>query len=157
MYWKKIPKTTEKQYISGYEALNIPNEKGDVADWHPRTYLSSIEPYDYIKTYKLDEIVGNTGIAKANITFPSKAEVYIANYVRAIIDIIISSDKDIEIKSILGCKNDFLTDEEGEELFKELIGILKKNHKKKDKIIMFLKYEYPKQFYEYKKGEKWKS
>ena len=120
MYWQKIPKTSEKIYISGYEALNIPNENGDIADWHPRTYLSSQNPNEYIKTYKLDETIGNVGIKNKTINFPYKAEVYIANFVRAIIDIIIFSERDIEIKSLYGCRNDFLTDKEEKELLKNL-------------------------------------
>lgn len=150
MYWKKIPKTNIYNYISGYEALNIPNENGDVADWHPETYLSSKNPNEYIKTYKLDETIGTIGIENKIITFPNKSEVYIANFIRSIIDIIIFSERDIEIKSIFGCKNDFLTDQESYELFEKLIELLEKRHKKSDKIIMFLKNEYPKKYYEYK-------
>ena len=157
MYWQKIPKTSEKKYISGYEALNIPNETGNVGDWHPRTYLSSHNPNEDIRTYELDETIGNIGINYKIINFPYKAKVYIANYVRAIIDIIIFSERDIEIKSLFGCKNDFLTDKEEEELFEQLIEILKKGHKKSDKIIMFLENEYPKKFYEYKGSEKWRN
>lgn len=157
MYWQKFPKTSKKNYISGYEALNIPNENGDIADWHPRTYLSSQNPNEYIKTYKLDETIGNVGIKNKTINFPYKAEVYIANFVRAIIDIIIFSERDIEIKSLYGCRNDFLTDKEEKELFEELIEILKKGHKKSEKIVMFLENEYPRKFLEYKGSEKWRN
>lgn len=39
---KIIPKTSENNYISGWEALNIPNEKGDVADWTLEHIFSQI-------------------------------------------------------------------------------------------------------------------
>lgn len=157
MYWKNFPKTTEKKYISGYEALNIPDGTGNVADWHPRTYLSSINPDAVIKTYELDETIGNVGINYKAINFPYKAKVHIANYVRAIIDLIIFSERDIEIKALYGCRHDFLTDKEEIELFEQLIEIIKKGHEKSDKIVMFLENEYPKKFYEYKRSDKWRT
>ena len=48
-----------KEYISGWEALNIPNEKGLVADWHPLCFLNN---KDDIKKYKYNKILGNKGI-----------------------------------------------------------------------------------------------
>lgn len=154
MLWKKIPYTNEMEYISGWEALNIPDENRNVADWHPRTYLTTNNPNEYIKTYKLDETVGNIGIKKINITFPEKAKVYMADFTRAIIDIILFSERDIQIKNLFGCKNDLLTDEESSELFNRLISILEKKHKRSDKIIFFLENEFPRRFYKYKRGEK---
>lgn len=137
MFWKLTPETDEENYISCYEALNIPNGKGNIADWYPRTYLSSPNPNDFIKTYKLGKTIGNEGITKQKITFPTKAEVYIADYVWAIIDIIIFSEREIEIKAIWGCREDFLTESEIKELFNRLVTILEKGHEKSKKIKFF--------------------
>jgi hypothetical protein len=49
---KKIPNTDERHYISGWEALNIPDENGNTADWHPTTYLYSNSVNDTIKLYE---------------------------------------------------------------------------------------------------------
>lgn len=37
MKYKKIPKTSETLYISGWEALNTSGKTG-FADWHPLSY-----------------------------------------------------------------------------------------------------------------------
>ena len=39
LYERIIPKTSSTSYISGWEALNIPDENRNTADWHPRTYF----------------------------------------------------------------------------------------------------------------------
>ena len=61
---KKIPNTNERHYISGWEALNIPDENGNTADWHPTTYLYSNSVNDTIKLYNTNDILKNRGSSK---------------------------------------------------------------------------------------------
>ena len=51
----------ETDYISGWEALNIPTENGLIADWHPLHYFNKKQD---IKKYSFNEILGNSGIKK---------------------------------------------------------------------------------------------
>ncbi len=51
----------ETDYISGWEALNIPSENGLIADWHPLYYFNKKQD---IKKYSFNEILGNSGIKK---------------------------------------------------------------------------------------------
>lgn len=37
-----------KKYISGWEALNIPNEKNMIADWHPPTLSKTKSRYQNV-------------------------------------------------------------------------------------------------------------
>lgn len=138
---KIIPKTSENSYISGWEALNIPNEKGDTADWHPRTYLFSSDPLEEIKLYDTTDFFGNKGIKKRTIYYPEKKEVYIADFSRAIADLLVTM-KDYQVSSLYGCRKDFLSDEESEELY-EYLKPLKDN----PRIEEFLKYEFTKKYF----------
>ena len=113
MYKKIIPDTSEKSYISGWEALNIPDENRNTADWHPTTYLFSTKEREKIKLYNTTDILGNKGIKKRTIYFPEKKEVYIANFSRAIADLILTM-QDYEISSLYKCREDFLSEEEAE-------------------------------------------
>ena len=150
--WKKIPYTDEENYISGWQSLNIPRDN-IMADWHPVTYLLSTSENDYIKTYKKDNDLGITGIEKKEIKFPYKSEVYISDYPRAIIDIVLTSEQERDIKTLYGCRKDFLSEEEEKILFDRLIKILESNHNNIDKVERFLKNEYPSKYYKDKKAK----
>lgn len=69
MYKKDIPDTNSENYISGWEALNIPDENRNTADWHPITYLYSSIPGEKIKLYNTKKILGDKGIKKKNDNF----------------------------------------------------------------------------------------
>lgn len=46
----KKHKDCDMRYISGWEALNVPNEQGVTADWHSSAYFHNLQPnkiYDY--------------------------------------------------------------------------------------------------------------
>lgn len=138
---KIIPKTSENNYISGWEALNIPNEKGDVADWHPRTYLFSNNPSEEIELYNTINFFGNKGIKKRMIYYPEKQEVYIASFSRAIADLLVTM-KDYQVPSLYGCRKDFLNEKESGELYNYL-----KPLDSNPRIKEFLKYEFTKKYF----------
>lgn len=113
-------KNNQISYLSGWQALNIPNEKGMIADWHPMLYLS--EP---LKFYHSDEnsILGYKGIKKRFVVSLGQ-EYFVANFARAIADLILND----EYAGLKNCVNDFLDEEEAQELF----NYLKMFHKNKD-------------------------
>lgn len=117
-----------KKYISDYQALNIPDEKGLIADWHSYKF----NPRD-IKLTINNGILGDKGIKKRYIKQINQY-LYVANFPRALADMIYSYDN---IDEFYNCRNDYLTDKEEKELWKYLKEINK--YKNIDK---FLKYEF---------------
>lgn len=136
LYQKIIPKTSSENYISGWEALNIPDENQNIADWHPKTYLFSEKENEEIQLYNTIDILGNNGIKKRIIKYPENKEVYIANFPRAIADLLLTM-KDYQVSSLYNCCSDFLTKDETDELYNYL-----KNLKDNQRIDDFLKYEF---------------
>ena len=141
--WKKIPKTTKDKYISGWEALNIPIDNKGAVDWHPVQYFHTDDPNQYIKLYDSDNILGDIGINKKHILFPSNEWVYIADTTRAIIDILITVEQDFMIKSLYGCRYDFLNEDEENMLWERIVYLIQNNHSKKDRLLSFLRKEFP--------------
>lgn len=141
--WKKIPKTTKDKYISGWEALNIPIDNKGAVDWHPVQYFHTNNPNQYIKLYDRDNILGDIGISKKHVSFPSNELVYIADTTRAIIDILITVKQDFMIKSLYGCRYDFLNEIDENVLWERIIYLIKNNHSKKDRLLSFLRKEFP--------------
>lgn len=131
-------------YISGWQALNIPNENGLIADWHPLLYFKDNKPT------KLYEILNNPlkelGIKKRNIKTLSK-EYKIASFARAIADLVYAN----ETKELKNCVKDFLSDDDEKELFKYLKILLENSQiDDKEKIENFMKFELTKLYF----GEK---
>ena len=58
-------------YISGWEALNIPTSNGYIADWHPQFYFNEKKE---LKKYPYNEILKDSGISKRYIPFLNKDE-----------------------------------------------------------------------------------
>lgn len=121
------------QYISGWQALNIPNEKGLVADWHPLLHLN--EP---LKFYEPNSLLGDKGITKRYV---ADKEYFVASFARAIADLVYEEDT-AELK---GCVNDFLDEDDEKELF-EYLKII--NTKKN--IENFIKFELTKLYFKEK-------
>lgn len=134
MQIKKIPITSYDEYISGWESLNIPAENGDVADWHPQNFFYSNKK-DEVKLYKKNNILNNIGIEKRKIYYPEEKIVYISNFPRAIVDILLNCE-DYMLNELNGIK-DNLTDKQKKELFDYLLKT-----KNNSRISNFLKYEY---------------
>lgn len=128
-------------YISGWEALNIPYETGEVADWHPVNFLYSNTENKQIKLYSRNELLGDFGIKKRIIKYPVIKEVYIADFPRAILDLLLTLKKD-ELSCLNNSVNDFLNNSDREKLYKFLLTI-----KDIPQVYNFLKYEFTNKFY----------
>lgn len=141
LYYKKVPKTTPERYISGYEALNVVDENGLTADWHPLTFWTSTTQEE-IPLYE-NPLLKEKGISFRKIPF-SEEMVYIANFARAIADLIYH---EYETHPCLfrNIAEDFLSKEERAELFGYLLEI-----RKEKEIDEFLIQEFPKEYYEFK-------
>ena len=138
---KKIPNTDERHYISGWEALNIPDENGNTADWHPTTYLYSNSVNDTIKLYNTNDILKNRGIEKRVITYPEIKEVYISTFARAIVDLLLTIE-DYQVSSLYKCRDELLTENESEELYEYLKPV-----KGNQRIEEFIKYEFTDKYF----------
>jgi predicted nucleotidyltransferase component of viral defense system len=138
---KKIPNTDERHYISGWEALNIPDENGNTADWHPTTYLYSNSVNDTIKLYNTNDILKNRGIEKRVITYPEIKEVYISTFARAIVDLLLTIE-DYQVSSLYKCRDELLTENESEELYEYLKAV-----KGNQRIEEFIKYEFTDKYF----------
>lgn len=101
-------------YLSGWEALNIPDEKGLIADWHPALYFKDNEPLKFYSNEK-NPILQDMGIKKRFIPMLNKSY-YVASFARAIADLIYNE----EFKELKNCSYDFLSNEDERELFKYL-------------------------------------
>lgn len=144
MKFKKIPETSINRYISGWEALNVVNESGLTADWHPLKFWTTNLDSEEIPLFS-NSVLGNRGIHRRKIKY-SDDPVYIADFPRAIADLIYNNDK---TDSLVNAANDFLTEEETNILFSYLLEILKS----KD-IESYIKQEFPKKYYEWKYGDR---
>ncbi|ASY39707.1 hypothetical protein [Taylorella equigenitalis] len=124
------------QYISGWEALNIKNEKGLTADWHPLNYFQMNKPF---KLYTLDKSMplGTKGIKLRYIPFLKK-QYYVASFARAIADLVYFDDS----YGLKNCVYDFLDDEDTNELYSYLKII---NQTKN--VEQFMKYELTKLYF----------
>lgn len=139
MYYKEIPPTSEKLYISGWEALNIPYESGELADWHPATYWHS-KKKEEIKLYEYNEELGMIGIEFRKIDYPEVKEVFIADFPRALVDILLTLDEDRQ-KVLYNAKEDFLSLEDTKKFF-EYLMLIKDN----PKVENYLKHEFTKDY-----------
>ncbi len=127
------------QYLSGWQALNIPNAKGHIADWHPESFFKNGKP---AKFYELAENpLGVRGIEKRFVPFLQKSY-FVANFARAIADLVYFE----QMQDLEGCAREFLNENEKNELFEYLKIIAQK----KD-ISAFLKSELPIHFLKEKK------
>ena len=91
-----------REYYSGWEALNIQNENGLVA-----VGILWISGVMIQKKYAFNESLGDCEISKCFVSFIGK-KVYVANYPRAIADLVISKNT----KGLKNCVYDYLSDDE---------------------------------------------
>lgn len=75
-----------QDYISGWQALNIPNKQGFCADWHYHFYFKDKKPLK-IYPYDKENPLQMQGIYKRKSPFLDK-EYFVANYARAIADLV---------------------------------------------------------------------
>jgi len=123
-YLKKLPVTSINNYISGFYALNVPDEDGIPADWHPQLYWYSLNKDDTVLLYNTNNIFGTEGVQNKVVNYFSCSaydKVYIATHVRAIADLAATLP---DISVLRGCTNDWLRTEEQEwELYKMLLKL----------------------------------
>lgn len=123
--------------------MNIVDENGLTADWHPLTFWTSTTQEE-IPLYE-NPLLKEKGISFRKIPF-SEEMVYIADFSRAIADLIYH---EYETHPCLfrNIAEDFLSQEERAELFGYLLDI-----RKEKEIDEFLIQEFPKEYYEFKYG-----
>ena len=96
-----LPQTSEKHYITGKAALNVPNEDGTFADWHfDEVCLSGrgkirVAGQDAPETANL---LGNYGVRECSgvlrrfgVALQAGENVYVANHIRALLDMVLAS------------------------------------------------------------------
>lgn len=128
------------QYLSGFQALNVPNEKGMIADWHSLSYLN---PNKIVMYESENNPLRERGIRYCLV--PTLQGHYnVASFARAIADLLYFG-KNEELK---GCINDFLDSNDELELFELL-----KDLPQTEMIKHFLKYELTKLYFK-EKSEK---
>lgn len=123
------------EYISGWQTLNIPNECGLTADWHPLCYFTRKKPN---KMYRIDNNpLRNLGIKERFIPYLNDTY-FIASFARAIADLVFFD----ETEGLRNCVDDFLDDREEAELFSYLRVI----HTEKN-VEAFMKFELTKLYF----------
>ncbi|TEY00739.1 hypothetical protein [Campylobacter sp. US33a] len=128
------------QYLSGFQALNIPNQKGLIADWHPQIYLNPKK----ILFYESDNNpLKDLGIRKCFVKTLQK-EYNVASFARAIADLLYFN----KTAQMQGIVDDFLDEDDAMELFNYL-KILPKTQI----VQRFLKYELTKLYFKEKNGK----
>lgn len=125
------------QYISGWEALNLPNNQGVIADWHFKLYFSDNNKY---RIYQSDDnkILKHLGIEQRYIPILDK-NCHIASFARAIADLVYIK----ETKGLKNCVSDYLDSSDELELFQ----YLKKISKDREDIKIFMKEELTKLYF----------
>lgn len=87
LYKKKVPKTSIENYVSSYEALNVPDENELPADCHPNNYWMSKVADEEVKLFNSKtSLFGIGGIEERDTYF---GKIWIANHVRAIADLVL--------------------------------------------------------------------
>lgn len=132
------------KYLSGFIALNIPNENGVTADWHPHLHLR--EPLIFFSTAD-NPILCSLGIQKRFVPM-LKCHYFVANFARAIADLVYIQ----KIDGLKNCAFDFLDKNDLLELFGYLELLLKGENDEGRRIFIekFLKYELTKLYFEVK-------
>jgi hypothetical protein len=121
-----LPHTSERNYITGKAALNVPNEDGSFADWHfDEVFLSGrgkirIAGKDAPETVNL---LGNYGIRECSgvlrrfgVSVQTDEKVYAANHIRALLDMVLTSLAKNRIPEHVTIEDMLDTTEEREEL-----------------------------------------
>lgn len=98
-----IPVTTIENYITGVYALNIPDENGELGDWHHNVFWYPVgigDPKPITlggkDPYNTNPVYGNMGVQEAKSRVENSGlkvasnitEVWVANHMRAILDMV---------------------------------------------------------------------
>lgn len=128
-------------YISGWQGLNLPDENGLTADWHPLLYFKDNQPNDLYDSSDNPLEYKGIKLRKFNLRF-LQGEFYVASFARCIADLVYSD----KTQGLRNCVSEFLDD--SDEL--ELYGYLKIINKEKN-VEDFMKYELTKLYFKDKK------
>jgi hypothetical protein len=128
-----LPATSETAYLTGQAALNVPTDSGDFADWHfTEVFLSgrgrfSIAGQNFIDTRSL---LGNYGIRecsdalrKHGLVLGTSQKVYAANYVRAILDLVVSNILQGHIPHHITVSDTLDSEADNAELEKQIVAL----------------------------------
>lgn len=96
-----LPTTSEKNYLTGQAALNVPTEGGDFADWHfTEVFISGRGKLPVAGRDLPDsgQYLGNYGVRECSdilrqhgVNIAPGQKVYVASHVRAALDIVLSA------------------------------------------------------------------
>ena len=128
------------KYLSGWQALNIPNERGLTADWHSSWLYKPLKK----KKNKNCPIWQKEGISLRFVPL-LKDVYYVASFARAIADLLYNG----KFAGLQNCAYDFLDEQDEEELFLYLIRL-----REKKEIDNFMKYELTKLYFKDKNVRK---
>jgi len=131
-----IPETNQKNYITGISALNVPTEdNSSFGDWHfTETFLTPGTRFRVAgKNYpSTSHIFGNYGIRECStilreygVYVEPNRKVYVANYVRAVLDLAYNITKEHQSPDFLQL-DDFLEHQEKSEVFHKIDSIKSK-------------------------------
>ncbi|MDR2091655.1 MAG: hypothetical protein LBP62_08455 [Clostridiales bacterium] len=129
MYKLTIPKTTMQTYISGTQALNVPDETS--GDWHFYTvwfspFEETVTLYGEGQERNTNEIYGTFGIYDKKAVLErygissETPEVYVANHYRAILDLAYCCAKRKRMNPVIGGTMDYFDTEEQKTMILEL-------------------------------------
>lgn len=131
-----FPNTSQKNYLTGQAALNVPREDGHFADWHfTEVFLSGhgklpIAGQDFPDT---SHLLGSYGVRECagvlrryGLALKAEQKVYAANHVRAALDLVIAGIFKGQVPSHITL-DDTLDEAEDLIAFNEQINILKQH------------------------------
>ncbi|WP_029512493.1 hypothetical protein [Mycoplasmopsis iners] len=89
IYPKNVPKTTKKNYLSGWQSLNLQLDKENWGgDWHFINHFYSFNQNQELPTYSYNSHLGFKGILKRTIKiFDTEKTIYVASYPRVVFDL----------------------------------------------------------------------
>lgn len=142
--YKRVPKTSIDNYISGWEALNTGGLHG-FSDWHTLNYWMITGEDNEIKLFD-NKILNSDGIEYRFINYCDE-KVFIASHPRALADLVYKSALNNEnLDKYINISKDLLTEEERDKYWLLLSNLSKYYNEIDD----FRKHEFPKRYYEEK-------
>ncbi|TXH56089.1 MAG: hypothetical protein E6Q89_05885 [Bacteroidia bacterium] len=129
-----LPKTSEKHYLTGSSALNIPTEDGDFSDWHfTETFFKNKAKFKVAGRNFIDtsNLFGDYGVKECSDTLRRygltiEAKVYVANHIRAVLDMIYKNISEETLPSHIVLDDIFDDEKPQKELLKQLEQIKSK-------------------------------
>lgn len=116
-----------RNYISGWYALNTPDENGDISDWHPYCYWLKTVKSEEVPLFSYNPVLGDVGITRRDITW-SDEPVYIADFARAFADLLWQYPNDHPyVLPLYGSRHSLMTPTIEEKLYGHLLKLPDQN------------------------------